>query len=388
MAYIASNENRLYTGLESAPGVVPAIEAGNRFPAVKLSVRQKLEVPVRKDKTGTRSFAGTPPGYRRQTSYQLTTYLTSWLQQNSQPGYGPLFQAALGGSAQIWGGGSVTSASGTTVTFAGEHGLNPGQAVAMGGEIRFVTSVSSPQAIEVNAPFSVSAAAGGTAVPTITWRAAKSLGTVSLFDYWSPTAAMQRIVSGAAVDEFKISINSDFHEFEFRGPARDVIDGASFTADQGAMNAFPDEPAQQAWDAAIVPGHLGQVWIGSVAERFYTLTSAEIRVGNDIDSRSREFGLEGTRAVSAGQRRVAVDFDLYAGDDESTKGLYAAARQRSPLQVMFQLGERTQQLFGVFLKSVVPELPEYDDSDNRLSWKFRDCRAQGSGDDEIIIAFA
>jgi hypothetical protein len=282
----------------------------------------------------------------------------------------------------------VTSVSGTTVTFAAAHGLSQGQAMAMGGEIRFVTSVASADVVEVNAPFSASASPGGTAVPTITWRAAKSLPTVSLYDYWSPAAATQRIVSGAAVDEFRISVNADFHEFEFRGPARDVIDGASFTADQGGLASFPDEPVQQAWDAAIVPGHLGQVWLGAVAERFYTLTSAEIRVANDIETRSREFGLEGTRAVTAGARRVAVDFDLYAGDDEASKGLYAAARQRSPMQVMFQLGERTQQLFGVYLKSVVPEVPEYEDSETRLSWKFRECRAQGSSDDEIILAFA
>lgn len=63
MSYIASNDNRLYAGSESAPGAVPEITAANRFPAVKLSVRQKLDVPVRRDKTGTRTFAGTPKGY-------------------------------------------------------------------------------------------------------------------------------------------------------------------------------------------------------------------------------------------------------------------------------------------------------------------------------------
>lgn len=387
MSYIASNDNRLYAGLETAPGVVPAISADNRFPAVKLAVRQKLKVPVRKDKTGTRTFCGTPTGSRRETEFQLKTYLSSWLQQTSVPGYGPLFHAALGGSGELWSGSTVRSASGTTITFSAAHGLKPGQAIAVNGEMRFVTAVPGGTAVEINAPFSASVD-GDTAVPTLTWRASKTLPTVSLFDYWSPASAAQRILSGAAVDDFRIRVNSDYHEFEFRGPARDVIDGYSFEPTQGSLQEFPEEPDIQSWDPAIVPGHLGQVWLGAVAERLYTLTSAEIRVVNNVETRNREFGLEGYRAVVPGERKVSLDFDLYAGDDASSQALYAASRQRSPLQVMFQLGEKTQQLFGVFLKSVVPEVPDFDDSEPRLSWQFRDCRAQGTGDDEIVVAFA
>src|SRR4051794_15100057 len=150
---------------------------------------------------------------------------------------------------------------------------------------------------------------------------------------------------------------------------------------------FPSEPDLQTFDAAIVPGHLGQVWLGAVAERFYTLSSASIELSNQLETRAREFGLDGMRAVVPGERKIVADFDLFAGSDDATKALHTAAKQRSPMQVMFQLGEQSQQLFGVYLKSVVPEVPEYDDSDPRLAWKFRDCRAQGTGEDEISIAF-
>jgi hypothetical protein len=54
---------------------------------------------------------------------------------------------------------------------------------------------------------------------------------------------------------------------------------------------------------------------------------------------------------------------------------------------MFQLGEQEGQLLGVYLKSVVPEVPEFDDSEPRLQWHFRDSRAQGTVDDEIALAF-
>ena len=45
-------------------------------------------------------------------------------------------------------------------------------------------------------------------------------------------------------------------------------------------------------------------------------------------------------------------------------------------------------MMGVYLKSVIPEVPEFDDGQNRLQWKFRASRAQGTVDDEIAVAFA
>lgn len=82
-----------------------------------------------------------------------------------------------------------------------------------------------------------------------------------------------------------------------------------------------------------------------------------------------------------------ADFTLYERPEEATKSLYQAARDRSPVSVMFQLGQQEGQLCGVYLKSVIPEVPEFDDDEPRLRWRFRGCRAQGTIDDEIFIAF-
>jgi len=87
-------------------------------------------------------------------------------------------------------------------------------------------------------------------------------------------------------------------------------------------------------------------------------------------------------------RTMTAAFDLYSMDNDATKELYEAARQDSPISVMFQLGVAEGQVMAVYLKSVVPEVPEFDDSDNRLQWRFRTSRAQGTIDDEISVAFA
>jgi len=54
---------------------------------------------------------------------------------------------------------------------------------------------------------------------------------------------------------------------------------------------------------------------------------------------------------------------------------------------MLQLGQQAGQLTGIYLKSVMLETPEFDDSEVRQQWTFKSCRAQGIADDEISIAF-
>src|SRR5215510_10379244 len=110
-SYISSNANRFYTALESAFGAVGSITAANRIPALKLAIKQQLDGGTRRDKTGSRTFGGNPPGMRRKTDYDLQTYLTSWDKTAAAPAYGPMFQSALGATPQRFAGGTVASAS-------------------------------------------------------------------------------------------------------------------------------------------------------------------------------------------------------------------------------------------------------------------------------------
>jgi hypothetical protein len=386
-SYIASNANRFYAGLESAYGQAASITAANRFPAVKLTARQQLETAERKDKTGSRTFSGMPPGGRRNTTFEIQTYLTGWPGASQGPGYGPLFQGCLGGAPLEFGGATAgAGTSGTNLVFSGAHGLQVGQGVTHEGEIRFVSAVVNANTVQLNAAFSVAPAAGASIGGTNTYSPATELPSATVFDYWDPSTAVQRLLCGAAVNRMAIRVNGDYHELEFSGVAQDLIDSSSFAAGLGQLSEFPAEPALEAFDYSIVPGHMGQAWLGTTPERFHTITYAEFVVDNDLDVRAREFGSNVPQAISPGRRSVTVDFDLYGRDDAASQALYQAARQQSPISVMFQLGESNGQLLGVYLKSVMPEVPEFDDSERRLKWTFRNSRAQGTTDDEIFIA--
>jgi hypothetical protein len=388
MSYILSNNNRYYVALEASYGNAAAVSAVNRIPAVKLTAKQWPEKVQRKDKTGSRTFVGNPSGLRKQTSFQLTTYMTNWADQTTAPTHGPLFQACLGSAAMLFAGGTVASIPDPSkVAFAAPHGLTPGQAITSNGEMRFVSAIVDDHTVQLNAPFTITPAVSSAIGPTAVYKPATNLASVTLFDYWSPGTSVQRILAGGALDQLTVRVNGDFHEFDFSGQAQDVVDSSSFQNGQCGLSTFPTEPSVGGINYSIIPGHLGQVWLGNVPNRFFTLTKAQVGFQNNLELRAREFGASLPLAISPGQRTVTLDFTLYQKDDAGTQALYQAARQISPINVMLQLGQQAGQLFGIYMKSVIPQVPEFDDTDQRQQWQFQTCRAQGSVDDEIFVAF-
>jgi hypothetical protein len=245
--------------------------------------------------------------------------------------------------------------------------------------------------VQLNVPFTVPPAAGAPVGAALTYAPATELPSIGIFDYWSPATATQRLLCGGTVDQMEIDLNGDYHEFVFSGPAKDVVDSSSFGSTTGGaaqLQSFPAEPALGGFDYTIVPGNLGQAWLGTSPTQFFTITSASVVLKNGLDTRSKEFGSSLPMAIAPGERTATAAFELVSQDDPNTQALYQAARQESPISVMFQLGDLQGQLVGVYLQSVIPVVPEFDDSKNRLQWKFRPSRAQGTVDDEIAVAFA
>jgi hypothetical protein len=385
--YISSNNNRAFVALETEYGTVAPITGANRIPLVKLRAKQVPDVPGRRDKTGSRTFAGLPNRIRKETTFRLNTFMTAWGNAPAAPAHGPLFQAGLGGTPKVFVGGTVASATTTQIAFTAAHGLSVGQGVTFGGEMRFVTGVASATTVTINAAFTEVLVNGSAIGQTVTYPLATDVLSASIHDYWDPVTAVQRIVQGAAVDVVRVRVNGDYHEFEFSGPARDIIDSVSFEDGQGELTVFPVEPSSVGFDYTVVPGHLGQVWMGSAPSRMHSLTAAELVVDNNIDLRTREFGSDFAHCIAAGQRNVRLNFSVFAQDDAESAELYGASRLRNPIEVMLQLGEQAGQLFGVYMPSMVPEVPEFEDGETRLAWSFENSRAQGAVDDELYVAF-
>ena len=386
--YIASNSNRFYSAVETAYGLPAPVTAENRFPALRLQANQTFEVIKRLDKTGSRTFLGSPNKLRRQSAFEVKTYLTSW-NGAGQPAYGPLTSAAMGATAAISIGLTVAiTQTGTTVQTTTQHNLSIGSAISSGVELRFVTAINDASTITVNAAFTGGLSEGTPLVPTVTYRLSNDLPSVTLYDYWDPSDAISRIITGAGVDTFAIDVNGDYHDLTYSGPAADILDNQTFVVGESGLAAFPEEPPISSFDYSVVPGHLGQVWLGTPESQFFTLTQASIEIKNNLAIRNREFGALIPTSLAPGPREVLSNFTIFAQDSAATIGLYAAAKQRIPSSAMLQLGQQQGQMMGVFLPEVVPEMPVFDDSQTRLLWAFKNNVSQGVLNDEIFIAFA
>jgi len=386
--YISSNANRCYVATEPAFGRAASITNANRFPVLRLQVQQSLQAGRRLDKTGTRSFLGISNSSRRYTSFEALAYLTSWA-GSGEPAYGPFFQGACGAPARASLNITINGLQGVLqFTSVLEHGLAVGSGVAFGNEIRFVTNVIDSTTFQINAPFRSAPQPGNSLAATVTYALAANLPSVTIYDYWDPITAVSRVITGAAVDTLRLTVNGDFHEFSFAGPAADLLDSSSFVPGSAGLAAYPVEPRVGKGDYSIVPGHLGEVWLGSPASQFFTLVGASLMLKNNIDLRDREFGSSYPLGISPGAREVITRFSLLAQDDAQTIALYAAAKQRSPIASMLQLGQQRGQIMGVFMPRVVPEIPAFNDDKLRLQWDFNNNLAEGVADDEIYFAFA
>jgi hypothetical protein len=295
----------------------------------------------------------------------------------------------MGTAPQFSGTLSITAVQGgTQIQTTVPHGLTVGSAVSFGNEIRFVASVIDAASIIINAGFSTAPIPGQALGPAVTYRLASALPSITVYDYWDPVTAVSRVLTGAAVDSLDISVNGDYHELAFSGPAADLLDSTSFSQGNAGLSSFPVEPSLGAFGYSIVPGHLGQVWLGSAETQFFTLTAASIAVRNHIDIRNQEFGSSFPRAIAPGPRQVNSRFSVFAQDDVQSKALYQAAKARSVISAMLQLGQQQGELMGLFLPQVTPEIPVFNDAETRLQWEFNGNLAQGISDDELFIAFA
>ena len=355
---------------------------------MQVEAHQAFQVSKRMDKTGTRTFLGSPNNVRRQSAFEIKTYLTSW-NGPGQPSCGPLMSAAMGAVPALSLGLTVAAIqNGVTLQTTSAHNLSIGSAVSPGSEIRFVTAVSDPYTVIINAPFTSNVAAGTPLTPTVTYQLATVLPSATIYDYWDPVTAVSRIITGAGVDSLTINVNGDYHELSYAGPAADILDSQSFVAGMSGLASFPTEPALSSFDYSVVPGNLGEAWLGSPGNQFFTLTQASIQIKNNLAVRNREFGTLYPTALAPGPREIISEFKLFAQDSSQTTGLYVAAKLRNPIPAMLQLGQQQGQMMGIFLPEVMPEMPLFDDSETRLQWDFKGNVSQGVSNDEIYIAFA
>ena len=152
---------------------------------------------------------------------------------------------------------------------------------------------------------------------------------------------------------------------------------------------FPAEPAIAPLTYSLVPGHLGEAWMGATPA-LVVLYGDE--GSTDVQQQSgpqkqRVWFPAGSRNQPRGSQRGDRFHCLPAGRRDHARVVPGGNGNGSPIPVMLQLGQQSGQMFGLYMSSVIPQVPQFDDSDKRQQWQFVNCRAQGVLNDEIFVAF-
>lgn len=384
--YISTRSSRYYAAKETTFGQAAPVTAAHRFSGLRFHVLQKWEEPQRRDKTGTRTRGGIAGRPRKRTAFEVSTYLYARESGEMRPRCGALIESAMGGAPRVHGGGlPVAQAQGTTVVFQTGHGLQPGDAISLGGNLRFVTACPDGTTAWLSAPVGAPAVAatGG----AVSYGLSLSLPSVSLYEYWPPEAAVQRVLNGSVVDEMSVELNGDFHELTFRGVAAGLIDNRTFEPEQGGLASFPAEPPVQPLAELPVPGHLGQAWVGAGPWALETVAEARIRIRNHVELRWRDFGLTEAKCAAPGDRAVTIDLEIYGNASEACEAIYASARRREPIPFMVQMGSIPGGMCSIYVPNFIPTPPEFLDGEERLRWRLRGATAEGTREDEVYVAF-
>ncbi|MEP7361798.1 MAG: hypothetical protein ABI972_00965, partial [Acidobacteriota bacterium] len=387
--FIASNQNRVYGALESAFGTAATVDGSDRLPLSAFRLRQLRVISNRNDKTGSRTYPGAPSNGRESAALQVGCYLTEWDTETGYPPLHDLMQSVTGGAVRVCAANVVQAITGgQTISTVQPHGLSSGQGISSGGEIRFVDAILDSSTVALNAPFAGPIEIGQAVGRTVTYTLGDDLKSLTAYDYWDPQSAVQRAVAGVVFNELRVNINGDYHEMAFSGEGRTFFDSSTFVGGIAGLTEYPPEPIVDQYSVSLIPGTLGQAWIGSTASQSYNVLLGAVRMSNNIDYRRREFGPSVAGCVAGGIRDIRVDLRLSANSSSDMSALFSASRTREPIPIMFQLGESMGQLCGLYLKSVVPEVPSFEDTQTKLEWMIRDARAQGNHNDELSIAFA
>ncbi|MDX2267837.1 MAG: phage tail tube protein [Bryobacter sp.] len=383
--YIATHSNRIYLKSETDHPAMGDMSEAVLAPVTSLRVNTRRQQLFRQDKTGFRTDTPVLGPQRELIEVSLGAYGVGWDGGATKTAISPLLESGFSAQANVGANYTVAAVAGATLTLGEDSTLTVGAALLFGTELRFVTAVSGLREVTLNAPFTVEPSLGATLQGCLNLGVGDATHTMSLLDNWNPSQAVQRFLTGVVANRLTVAVNNDFLDLSVDGFARNQYDSVNGVV--SGEFTFPTEPAGTgSLLASPIAGHLGQAVVGVDHQNVCTLTEATITIDNNIEPRTDEFGCYTTKAYTLGKRRVTVDFTLFERNDAFSQSLYAQAVNNVPVPVMFQLGTQPGAMLGIYLPAVLLSMPEFDDRQSRLLWRFQGSLALGGQNDEIFLA--
>jgi hypothetical protein len=312
MADVLSRNQRGYVQVESTYGTIPnssgaaTVGNSNAFRFTRLNMNPSVAQIVRPDKTGSLSQTVAAAG-RRSGSGSMACSLAGSGTAGTAPDIGAFLQALFGKAPAVSGGTSVTYAMDDN-----QYGL-------------------------------------------------------SVFDFWTPSTALQQIAFGTIVRRGRFSAGQDVASVEFDLQSRWVIDSAQFasaaTAAKGGLTAFPSEPGSPTTNGNMAIGFTGANTIDGSS--YAELRSFEIDINANRELPNDVFNSYYPGSPGGDIREVGVSWSIYDTDASALNTLKGKAISQTPVAVVFQIGTVPGNIWTFTMNNVVLNSPATDDGQRR-----------------------
>jgi hypothetical protein len=250
--------------------------------------------------------------------------------------------------------------------------LAVGQAVLIGGYVRWLTAVST-----TNLTWAPALLAAPTGATTLKGTLGYSLTTAlpTSFDVGHYNTQGNREQLGFVPDKVTITFDSNSEpKIQFTGPAQGYAAAA-----QAEPMAFTTVGAE----SAIPSGISGSMALNGTALEF---VKATLEVTNGSDLQNNAFGTnKAQQFYRKSKRQVALSIDIMVSSDQT---LYDIAKALTDTTIVFQCGTVEGKIWAVYCPVVEWKLPDTPDADETGQYSFKGICKGTLGNDEVYLAAA
>jgi hypothetical protein len=298
---------------------------------------------------------------------------------NTLPELDPVLEAGFGDVENVTLATTVSSSpttTGATVADAGTLAAGDAVLIAVTGHadspfVRVLTDVTGA-ALTWAPALPVAPSVGDAIKGGITYKLTTDLAISLCMAHY--LADFKRELLGAGINELAMTFDANEEpRVTASGPAKEQLTGTT----QGQPSAFT------AVGGNPPSGLIGELVIDGAA---YLFKSLEVSIGNGLQIRNQEYGVNGgTEIYRQGRREITLSLEVFA-ETEST--LYDLAEAGTNVSLLKQTGRTEGNIVAIYAPIVEFKVPETDDPEEEVSWSFEGLALESAdgANDELTLA--
>lgn len=373
--YALSRLEHLYLQVETTFGQVPnsggtaSVAGANACRHVKATMDNRAALIERPDKTGVRSA---PVGVlgRKSGAWSVDMSIAPNGVAGTAPDCDPLYQSVFGqAGTAVSGTASITAASNATpIVVTATNTFANGDLVTITGVggntgangVWVIGSVSGSGFTLLGSVGNGVYTSGGTASRvSYKYSLSDSIPSLSMWSFRTPSSLDQRVAFGSVCQEMTLQMGQDVASQSFSGESLWVLSSNQFSVadptQKGGLSAFPSEPGSPVTNGGIIAGFTGRAVVNGNTIATIRTATTRITTGNQLIKDT--FGSYYPTGVQGDLRQVGVTLSLYEDDSTGFQNMIQVAQDKTPIQVILQVGTVAGSILVVCLNNVQMQPP-------------------------------